>query len=569
MKFRDYVAVIRKRWLVLVLVTVAGTAVGAGISYTSEKQYTATAQVYFQVQSGGTAADLSQSQNTALSQMSTFASFATLPVVLQPVIDQLKLDRTPNDLAGSIKAVAPSNTTILPIEVTDPDPAQAATIANAVAQQVGTFATDRSVRTSQNKPSVVAQTVAQAVTPNFASSPKTKQNVIAGFLAGVLLGFLLALARDRLDTRIRNREDVESASDVPCIGQLWSDRRMTKGFVPVMVSEPAGTLAEAIRSVRTSLQYFRVDGKPLVAMVTSAVPGEGKTTTALNLALALAETEARVLLIDADLRRPTVASGLQLENAAGLTSILIGEASFDDVVQPWGESGLDVLPAGVVPPNPTTLLGSQTMLDVIEYVTSRYDYVLLDTAPLLAVTDTSVLAMAGIGSIHVVAAGESRKDQVRDSMASVERLGGRPLGFILNKLAPRSVQRRQYGYEPVGQPAPVQGSRGTIAGTVPVNRTERRDPAPSPAVAAGRPDTAGPSTATSDPVAGGSAAEQDADVRGRSSDPGHPLQLEKVVHRMDDATQELPRLPLLDSDDEPDWFERSGAGRHGSGRRRR
>lgn len=446
---RDYLTVLRKRWYVVLLAVLIGGGAGAALSYTTTPLYQSTASVYFAVQSGGTAADLSQSGNFAQSQMPTFASFATLPVVLDPVIKQLALRRTAANLAGSISVATSSTTVIIDVTVSDPVPEQAARISNAVATELGKVVTDLSVRNAAGQPTVVAQTVAPALPATAPFSPRTLRNIAAGLLAGLLLGYLLAYAWQRLDTRVRTVEDATVMVKAPLLGQIWTDRSMGKGH-QVMVDGAAGPLAEAIRSIRTNLQFLRINGKPLVLIVTSALSGEGKTTTSINLAIALAETEAKVLLIDADLRRPSVASKLGLEGAAGLTTVLIGRAELGDVLQPWGSTGLDILPSGQVPPNPSELLGSTAMLDLLDGMSARYDYVILDSAPLLPVTDTAVLAMSGFGTVLVTAAGEVTRPQLREAVSAISRVGGGIVGVVVNKLPHRSVKRAAYTYGATG-----------------------------------------------------------------------------------------------------------------------
>lgn len=485
---REYLLVIRKRWYVLLLAVLIGGGVGAAVSYTSTPLYESTAGVYFAVQTGGTAADLSQSGNFAQSQMPTFASFATLPIVLDPVIKQLRLDRTAANLAGSVSAAASSTTVIINITVSDPNPQQAARISNAIATQLGTVVTDLSVRNTAGQPSVVTRTVSPAIAASAPFSPRTQRNIAAGLLAGLLLGYLLAYAWERLDNRVRSVEDATDTITAPLLGQIWTDRALNKGH-QVMVDGPYGPLAEAIRSIRTNLQFLRLEGKPLVAIVTSALSGEGKTTTSINLAIALAETEAKTLLIDADLRRPSVATKLDLEGAVGLTTVLIGKANLADVIQPWGNTGLDILPSGQIPPNPSELLGSAAMLDLLEALSGRYDYVLLDSAPLLPVTDTAVLAMSGFGTVLVTAAGDVTRRQLRDAVAAIHHVGGEVLGVVVNKLPHRSAKRAAYTYGSTGDvsAAPMRAVRRTgapavdAAGTAGIADQQLSRPAGQPA----------------------------------------------------------------------------------------
>ena len=174
-------------------------------------------------------------------------------------------------------------------------------------------------------------------------------------------------------------------------------------------------------------------------MVSSSVPAEGKTTAAINLAVSLADAGAKVLLIDADLRRPSVSEYLGLEGRVGLTTVLIGKARVEDVVQKWADTTLDVLPAGQVPPNPSELLGSPAMNALLKATTNSYDMVLIDSPPVLPVTDAAVLGRQVDGALIVAGMDRIHRPQLRDSLESLETAGCTVLGLVINKIARREV----------------------------------------------------------------------------------------------------------------------------------
>jgi capsular exopolysaccharide synthesis family protein len=182
--------------------------------------------------------------------------------------------------------------------------------------------------------------------------------------------------------------------------------------------------------------------------------GEGKSTVAVNLAVALAETGSRVLLVDADLRRPSVARVLGIEGAAGLTTVLLGQADIDDVVQPWGTSGLHVLPSGALPPNPTELLGSLPMRRLLEQARARYDHVVVDSAPLLPVADSAVLAGLVDGTLLLANATKVRRHQLAESLQNLARVEAPVLGVVLNQVVRND---RTYGYYSAEEPTAMAG----------------------------------------------------------------------------------------------------------------
>jgi receptor protein-tyrosine kinase len=204
--------------------------------------------------------------------------------------------------------------------------------------------------------------------------------------------------------------------------------------------------AEDYRQLRNNLQFLDVDNPPRTIMVSSAVPSEGKTTMVINLGLALADAGQRIVIVEADLRRPKVTSYLGLVSGAGLTNVLAGRADLDDVVQRYGDELMSVLGGGPTPPNPGELLASSQMRALLEKLRGQYDFVLVDAPPLLPVADASGLSPHVDGVLLSIRYGSTHKDQVREAAATVERVGGRTLGVVLNIVPPKAGAAAAYGY---------------------------------------------------------------------------------------------------------------------------
>ena len=300
--------------------------------------------------------------------------------------------------------------------------------------------------------------------PTVPTSPNPKRNLALGVLLGLIVGFGVAVLREVLDTKVRSEADVQKVTDASVIARIGHDEDAPQH--PLIVqSSPHSHRSEAFRRLRTNLQFLDLDDRPKTIVVTSSLSGESKTTTAINLAITMADAGSRVALVDADLRRPSIAEYMGLEGEVGLTTVLIGQADLQDAIQPWGNGSLHVLPSGQVPPNPSELLGSRSMANLLEQLTSAYDIVLIDTPPLLPVTDAAILAKITGGALVVAAADNLHRQQLADGLGALDDVGARVLGVVLNRLAHK--QTDAYSYYDYYTPASGTGakSRRTRGGT--------------------------------------------------------------------------------------------------------
>ncbi|MDO5498151.1 MAG: polysaccharide biosynthesis tyrosine autokinase, partial [Propionibacteriaceae bacterium] len=433
MELSDYLKIARAHWRAIVAFALLGLCAASLLSLLSTPRYTAQTSILFAVQSASSAGDLAQGSTYAEKQVQSFAEVATAPVVLQPVIDELNLDMTSADLAGRVTATVPQKTVIVRITVTDPDPAQSAAIANAVGHELTQASQNLTPQTPTGQSAVQATVIAPALTPERPTSPRVAQNLAAGLLLGLALGYGVSLLREQLDTRLRNSGDIAQVTEIPVVASVPLDSHPETPLV--LESDPLGHRAEAYRRLSTTLQFVNVDHGPRALLVTSSMPAEGKSTTTINLAMSLAEANQRVLLIDADLRRPRVGESFAMDSSVGLTTVLIGRADLEDVVQPYGQEGnLHVLPAGTIPPNPGELLGSRRMQALLARAAEEYDTVLLDCPPVLPVADAGVLARLTGGVIVVVGAGQTHRAQLTQTLDSLEKSGGHVAGIVVNRI---------------------------------------------------------------------------------------------------------------------------------------
>jgi non-specific protein-tyrosine kinase len=410
-------------------------------------QYVASAQLF--VSTDSTESDLAaiaQGGNFTQQRVKSYADLVTIPMVLQPVIDELALHTTSDGLAERISADAPVGTVLINVTVRDTSGAQAARIANAVADRFTTAVTELEHAGAESRSPVSVVVVRRATVPVAPASPHVALNIVMGVLLGFAVGLGSGLLRETLDTSVRSPEVLEQLGAPSMLGSIAFDPVAAAG-APITRDDTQSLRAEAFRQVRTNLQFVDVDKPPRSFVVTSSVPGEGKSTTTCNLAVTLARAGHRVALVEADLRRPTLGNYLGLAHGAGLTTALVGAADVQDLMQPWGEDGhLHVLTAGPTPPNPSELLGSRQMYDLIRCLQDRYDYVVIDAPPLLPVTDAAVLSKVADGVLMIVRFGKTRREQVRRALDLLGAVDARVLGMVLNMTPSKGRDAYSYGY---------------------------------------------------------------------------------------------------------------------------
>ena len=451
MDLRDYARILRARWRSITALTLVGLGAALAVSLTTTPTYRSGTQL-FVTTPGGSGDNVSNQYTGSLfsqQRVKSYANIITSPLVTTPVIKQLGLAMTDGELGSKISATAPLDTVLINVSVTDTDPALAVKIANAVSEQfakvVSNLETTDATATTLGAVSPVKLTVTQPATTAGQVTPRTKLNTALGLLVGLALGLGFAVLREQLDTRVKGVRGLQDEFGLNTLGVISFDPETPKTPLTVSLSRQAPR-AEAFRQLRTNLQFVDIDHPPHSLMVTSSVPNEGKSTTACNLAIALAESGRRVLLIEADLRRPKLGDYLGLTGAVGLSDVLVGRVDLADAVQEWGSQvHLEVLLSGATPPNPAELLGTQQMADLLKHCEEDY-FVVVDAPPLLPVTDAAVLSRIVSGTVLVVRAGKTREDEVRQAMSNLEAVGGHVYGAVINMAPSKGPDARRYGY---------------------------------------------------------------------------------------------------------------------------
>jgi capsular exopolysaccharide synthesis family protein len=442
----DYLRVLRKRWPLVVATFGISVILGVLITADTTPRYASTLTFFVTTSNQGSAGDAYQGGLYSQQRVKSYADLLTSERLGAAVVGDLGLKMSPVDLVSRVGAIVVPDTVLLRVTVTDTDKAQSLRIAEALGRQF-----TRLVGQLETPPDAVAAPVKVEVVggPRLEGkiAPRPLRNMGIAVALGLLLGVGLAILRETLDTTIRSTDALRDISGAPDLVTVAFD--VTAKDSPLAVGDDGfSPRAEAFRQLRTNLKFVDV-GRPLkILALVSAVPSEGKSTFAANLATTMAAQDgAKILLIEADLRRPKVADYLGVEGSVGLTNVLIGQVGIDDVLQPLGRNDLWVLPSGSIPPNPSELLASPRMHELLEELRSRYDLIILDSPALLPVTDGAVAASHADGSLLIVRHGHTTRAQVHKALDMLAAVDATVIGCGLNMVPGKGGDAYTYQYE--------------------------------------------------------------------------------------------------------------------------
>lgn len=447
MDLRDLLSVLRARWIVIVATTLLGGLLALGLSLLTTPTYQSRVQFYVTVSAGDSASAAYQGSLGAQQRVQSYAQLVKSADIAQEVVDAAGVDLTAAAVAREATATAGNRTVLLDVSVTDTSPERALSVAQGYGE-VLPVAINRLETPDGGGPALAKLTVVNPpALPSSPVAPKTEQNVAIGIVLGLLAGVGLALLINALDRRVKSKEQLEEISGKPVVGSIpfrKSEDKEGGAEHIVPFREGHSPAAESFRRLRTNLQFLHVDNPPRVIVLTSSVATEGKSETAINLSLALAESGNRVLLIEADLRRPLVVSYMSMPDKVGLTNILSGQAEFADVVQETRHEGVDLLACGPLPPNPSELIASEMARQLLEDLREAYDYVIIDSPPLLPVTDGALLSRIADGALLVVRTHRTTGDQVAQALDNLEKADATLLGVVT--VANKPAKKRSSGY---------------------------------------------------------------------------------------------------------------------------
>ena len=469
MELSDYLRILRAHWLGIVAILTVGVLAAGVWSLLQPRVYTANASGFVAAQG---ATDLGTSMvgnQLAQSKVKSYLDIGSWRAVAEYAIDELALATTPDALVQRVKVTNPSSTVILQVAASAPTPEEARDLAEVWLRGIVNQVEEIEAGAGGTAPVTIVPGDSARL-PTSPSSPNTRLNLALGALIFLLLGLGYAVVRDRMDQRIRSVAQVERATGLAVVAGLPLEPSLAKQaqLLPVgdaRKSHDLVPLTEAFRGLRTNLQYMSVDDPPRAIVVTSPLPNDGKSFTAANLALTIAAAGQRVILIDGDLRRPSVAALFGLPDEVGLSDVLAGRAKPEEVLQPGHPRyRLEVLAAGPIPPNPSEILGSERMRHLIDEL-SRDALVIIDSPPLLPVTDAAVLSTRADGALVVVSTGRTTHDMLGRALELLEKAKGKPLGIVLNRVPTSGAGASRYGYQYTGDyyRSPSSSDAGEVA----------------------------------------------------------------------------------------------------------
>lgn len=467
MNIQDFVKLVRNRWVTIAVTALITILAAVAYTLTQTPLYQASTRLFVSTTSGSSTSDLYNGNRLSQERVLSYSQLLMGETLAQRTIDRLQLDTDAKELKSKVAAKSKPNTVLIEVSVLDTSPVQARDIANALSDEFVVMAKELETPIQGARPEARVVVEQRASIPEYPVVPKKRRNIALSVILGGLLGIGLAVLRERLDNTVKSQEIVEEITGTGAVGYIPFDKDIVE-HPAISFDNDNSSTAEAFRKLRTNLQFLTVDHPPRVIVVTSASPGEGKSTTAINIALALAEADNNVVLVDGDLRRPRLAKYLDVLGSVGVSTVLSGAAPLGEVLQQTKFPMLTVVAAGLTPPNPSELLGSLAAEKMLSELRAQFDYVIIDSAPVLAVTDGAILAAKSDGALVVVRAGKTRRDQLAHAIGMLNDVGATLLGAVLTMMPTRGSGAYSYNYYYYG------GSYGDgkPASSIPVPLTE-------------------------------------------------------------------------------------------------
>ncbi|MGI5287087.1 polysaccharide biosynthesis tyrosine autokinase [Nonomuraea polychroma] len=427
-----------RNWLLVLISVIIGVAAAVLVTANTPPKYVATitmlaksTKVYI----------FGAVMPPSLQQVKSYANLLSSRRMISQIVD------TEDEIAvlqQNITAQVIPDTLLLQATISDGDPVRAKQIADALGAKFPKLVDEMERLTAKESSGIKVVVVDQPRVSSVPVSPKPLVNVAYGALIALFVGIGSILLRDRLDTTVKTSEMLQRLSQSYTLGIIGYDKA-ARGRLLIAGDRASSSRSEAYRSLSASLQFIDIDRQRKSLVITSCLPHDGKSSTAANLAIALAQAGRRVVVVDGNLRRPRIRDYFGIDGAVGLTDVLLGNAPLGAAIHQWGDLDPHVLPSGQIPPNPSELLGSRRMGHVLDELTKSYDMVIIDAPPLPVGTDAATLAAACDGAILVVRYGKTRQEHVIHAKELLSSVDARMVGTVLNAV-PAKARRYDHGY---------------------------------------------------------------------------------------------------------------------------
>lgn len=447
---QDFVQILRSRWKIICATTVLAILAAIAYSLTIAPSYQASTRLFVSTTSDGNNTQSNDGGLFAQRRVLSYIELVTGDLLAQRTVDKLGLDMSASDLKSKVDATSPTDTVLIDITVTDTSPTRARDIANTLSDEFVVMAAGLETPELGAQPNARVIVQERAEVPGLSAAPTVRNAALAAVL-GALAGMAIAIFRGRSDDSLRSPEALEKITGAGLLAEIPLEARF-KDNPLISFDSDRTTAAEAFRDLRVNIRFLEVSAGPRVLVVASPMPEEGRTATAVNLALALADSGNNVVIVDGDLRRPKVARYLNIVEETGLSTVLTGAARVTEVLRETGRPRLTALTSGPLPSGPVELLESPAATEVLSELSSQFDYVIVDTPSLLK-PDAAILAASSQGVLMVARFGRTTRNQLTEAVHSVTRGGAPLLGNVL-MMVPVKKPAKGDAYYGAGNHAP-------------------------------------------------------------------------------------------------------------------
>lgn len=449
----DLVRILRRNLLWIVLGALLGVTLAGAYLATRPTVYTAQATGVVVAGDSISVGDTITANSVTVQRAGMYSTLVSTGEVAKHASEILKKQGLSSAMSGSVSTVPDPAAPFIRVTATGATAREAQGLANATllgvkaeALRLETFPkTKGQPRTDdqlQGLTNIHVLAYQPAGLPAAPTKPNLVRNLALGLLAGAVLAGTLAVVRRAFDGKVRTQQDVETLTETSVLAIVPDSKALRRQG---NASVPGGPAGEAMRQLRTNLRFVSVDKRPKSIVVTSPTPGDGKSTVASNLARLMAVAGDRVVLIDCDLRLPTQGEQFGIDQSVGLSQVVAGDIDLQDALIESGIPGLQLLPAGRTPPNPSELLGSKTMRSLVDHLSDEYT-VILDAPPALAVTDAALVGSLADGVIIVTRMGSTHKAQLEQCAKLLRQANATVLGVVMNRASLKSMGDVIYGY---------------------------------------------------------------------------------------------------------------------------